>query len=60
MLRYIWHIIATGFWMGLGQGFGIELSFLVLWAGWYAVHSRVAHRLAPEHLLHKVHDYFTT
>jgi hypothetical protein len=59
MVRYLWHLVATGFWMGLGQGFGIELSFLVLWVVWHTFHGRVAHRLDPEHWLHRVHDYIT-
>ena len=60
MLKYLWHIVATGFWMGLGQGFGIELSFLTLWAGWHLLHSRIAHKFDPEHFFHRIHDYFTT
>jgi hypothetical protein len=59
MLRYLWHTVATGFWMGLGQGFGIELSFAVLWVGWHALHGKVAHKFDPEHLFHRVHDYFS-
>jgi hypothetical protein len=45
-------------WNGLWQGFGVELSFLVLWGGWHILHSKVAHRFAPEHWFHKLHDYF--
>lgn len=51
ILRYMW----IGFW----QGVGVELSFLVLWVGWQALHSKVAHRFDPEHFFHRVHDYFT-
>ncbi len=51
ILRYMW----IGFW----QGVGVELSFLVLWVGWQALHSKVAHRFNPEHFFHRVHDYFT-
>lgn len=58
MLKYLWHIVATGFWMGLGQGFGIELSFLALWAGWHFFYRKTAHKFGPEHLLHRIHDYF--
>lgn len=59
MLRYFWHLIASGFWTGLGQGFGIELSVLVLWLGWNGLHSRIAHKFEPEHLIHKIHAYFS-
>jgi hypothetical protein len=59
MLKYLWHLVTTGFWMGLGQGFGIELSFLGLWVSWHFLHGKVAHKLDPEHVFHRIHDYFT-
>jgi hypothetical protein len=40
------------------MGFGMEFSVFVLWAGWAALHSRVAHRLDPEHIFHKIAQYF--
>ena len=45
-------------WNGLWQGFGVELSFLVLWVGWHFLHSKVAHKFDSEHWFHKLHDYF--
>jgi hypothetical protein len=47
-------------WSGLWQGFGVELSFLVLWATWHFLHSRVAHKIDPENFFHKIHNYFTS
>jgi hypothetical protein len=46
-------------WAGLWQGFGVELSFLVLWIGWHIIHRMVAHKLDPEHFFHTIHDYFS-
>ncbi len=51
ILRYMW----IGFW----QGVGVEVSFLVLWLVWHGFHGKVAHRLDADHLIHKIHDYFT-
>jgi len=51
--------IFTLVWSGLWQGFGVELSFLVLWVFWHFLHSRMAHKFDPEHLFHRIHDYFT-
>lgn len=45
-------------WSGLWQGFGVELSFFVLWVGWHFLHGKVAHKFDPEHFFHKIHDYF--
>jgi hypothetical protein len=47
-------LIVAGFW----QGVGVEFSFFMLWMGWRVLHSKVAHRLDPEHIVHKIHDYF--
>lgn len=46
-------------WVGLWQGFGVELSFFVLWIGWHFLHKRMAHKFDPEHFIHRVHSYFT-
>lgn len=43
---------------GLLQGVGVEISFFVLWVGWRFLHSKVGHRFHPEHIFHKIHDYF--
>jgi hypothetical protein len=40
------------------MGFGFEISCILLWAGWHALHGKVAHKLRPEHFFHKVHAYF--
>lgn len=45
-------------WSGLWQGVGVEFSFFLLWVGWRVFHSKVAHKLDPEHFIHKIHDYF--
>ena len=50
--------IFTLVWAGLWQGFGVELSFLVLWVGWHIIHRMVAHKFDPEHFFHTIHDYF--
>ena len=55
MLKYIWHIVAAAFW----QGIGLEVSFFMLWVIWHGLHSRIAHKFDPEHLFHRVHDYFS-
>ena len=55
MFRRVLDHIVVGFW----QGVGVELSFLLLWAGWHFLHSKVAHKFDPEHIFHKIHDYFT-
>jgi hypothetical protein len=47
-------------WSGLWQGFGVELSFFVLWVGWRAVHRRVAHKFDPDHIFHSIHEYFNS
>ena len=54
-MRTIWRTIYLGFW----QGIGLELSFLLLWLSWMFLHSKIAHKLDPEHFFHKLHDYFT-
>jgi hypothetical protein len=54
MLRDILRLV----WAGLWQGFGVELSFFVLWVGWHFLHGKVAHKLDPEHWFHRIHDYF--
>jgi len=59
MLKYLWHLIVTGFWTGLGQGFGIELSFVMLWVAWHFLYDKTAHKFDPEHFFHRIHDYFT-
>lgn len=45
-------------WQGLWQGIGVELSFFVLWVGWRIAHSKVMHKFGPDHLIHKIHNYF--
>jgi len=55
MLRRIFDLV----WAGLWTGFGVELSFFVLWIGWHFLHRKVAHKFDPEHFFHRVHDYFT-
>lgn len=56
MLNRIFALIWTGFFLGMGA----ELSFFVLWVFWHGLHSQVAHRFDPEHLFHKIHDYFSS
>jgi hypothetical protein len=52
------HSILWYVWIGVWQGFGFELSFFVVWVGWRMLHSKVAHKLDPEHFFHKIHEYF--
>jgi hypothetical protein len=46
-------------WMGLWQGFGLEISFLLLWVCWHLLHRQVAHKLDPTNIFHVIHDYFS-
>jgi hypothetical protein len=55
MFRRILNLAWSGFW----QGVGLEVSFLMLWVVWHFLHEKVAHKFDPEHLFHKIHDYFT-
>jgi hypothetical protein len=52
----IFHLI----WVGLWQGLGLEISFFGLWVLWHYAYRRVESKLHPEHLMHKIHEYFTT
>lgn len=45
-------------WNGLWTGFGVELSFFVLWVGWRALHRKVARKFDPDHFFHVIHEYF--
>ena len=45
-------------WQGLWMGFGMEISVFVLWVGWHAMHTQVAHKFDPEHFFHLIHKYF--
>lgn len=54
MIRSIGRLL----WMGLWQGFGFELSFLLLYVGWHLLYGKTAHKFDPEHWFHKIHDYF--
>lgn len=49
------YLIGTGALLGLGA----ELQFFLLWVGWHFLHSRIAHKFDPEHLVHKIHSYFS-
>lgn len=50
--------IRTLIWNGFWQGLGIELSFALLWALWhFGIYQHVSN-VHPEHILHKIHDYF--
>jgi hypothetical protein len=55
MFRSVMRLI----WAGLWQGFGVEISFLLLWLLWRLAHSRLAHRFDPNHWFHSIHSYFT-
>lgn len=46
-------------WIGLWQGIGFAVWSLMLWIGWRFLHSKVAHKLDPEHFFHDLHDFFT-
>ena len=49
--------IFTLIWAGIWQGFGLEVSFLMLWLGWHFIYSKFAHKIKPENIFHKIHDY---
>ncbi len=50
--------IAPLIWSGIWQGFGVELSFIVLWGLWRTTHRKVAHKLDPEHWFHSISEYY--
>lgn len=45
-------------WYGIWTGFGVEISFGILWAASRLIHSKFARDLDPSHWLHAIHDYF--
>lgn len=51
-------VILESMWTGMWQGIGVELSFFVAWVCWRVLHSKVAHKLDPDHFIHKIHNYF--
>lgn len=55
MFRRIMNLV----WVGLWTGFGVELSFLVPYVGWHFFYRKTAHKFDPEHIFHRIHDYFT-
>ena len=46
--------ILMGFWLGLGA----ETSAFVLWIVWKFLHSKLAARLDPDHVFHRIAEYF--
>lgn len=56
----MWSRIGILVWQGLWTGFGVELSFFVLWVGWHFIHSKWVKPLDPSHWAHKLHDYFSS
>lgn len=52
------HEILHLIWAGLWTGFGVEISFFLLWAAWHLVHPKVAHKIGEESFFHKIHKYF--
>lgn len=44
-------------WHGLWTGFGVELSFMVLWLVWKLAHSKIAHKIHADHWFHKIGEY---
>jgi hypothetical protein len=46
-------------WMGFWQGVGVEMTFLVLFLVWLLLYQNHGHRFQDNHLIHKLHDYFT-
>ena len=45
-------------WMGIWLGLGAEASAFILWAVWKFLHSKLAARLDPDHIIHKIAEYF--
>lgn len=50
--------VLTLIWNGIWTGFGVELSFFILWVLWRVAHSRVARRVSSTHWIHVIHEYF--
>jgi hypothetical protein len=46
-------------WIGVWQGVGFGAFSFMLWVGWRFLHSKVAHKLNPEHFFHELHEFFT-
>ena len=53
------HEALQNMWTGFWQGIGFAFWSLLLWIGWRILHSKVAHKLDPEHFFHELHDFFT-
>ena len=47
-------------WAGFWQGVGVELSFFALFLLWSVFYRKHGHRFDAEHVIHAIHDYFTS
>ena len=45
-------------WYGIWTGFGVEISFGLLWGVSRLLHSQFAKDLHPEHWVHQIIKYF--
>lgn len=50
--------ILQDMWHGMWTGFGVELSLLLLYAGWKLAHGKFAHKLHADHWFHKLGEHF--
>ena len=51
-------MILQYFWMGVWLGLGAEVSAFFLWGLWKLAHSKLAARLDPDHIVHRIAEYF--